>query len=119
MRRAALGVVGFQAAAWLLIAAFGFATSPPSWALAATQTPGVLLLSELGWCCGTGGGFVNSDAILDRWGGPSAAGAPVLAAANTVVLLALVVPAAALIARGRRRAASGRVLEADAAPRAS
>lgn len=64
LRCAELGVLLFQTGAWLLIAVFGFAKSVPSSFLALTQMPGVFLLSEIGWCCGVGGGFVLPGVIL-------------------------------------------------------
>lgn len=107
LRRAALGVLLLQAGAWLLIGVFGFATSLPSNVLALTQMPGVLVLSEVGWCCGLGGGFVLSDVILSRYGGLTLAGAPVLAVTNTAVLLAVAIPVAAAWAHVRARGGAG------------
>ena len=104
MRTATVAVLAFQAFVWLLILDFGMASSPASWVLAATQLPGVMLLTELGWCCGVGGGFVISDDVVNRWGGLTPAGAPVLAVANSLILLALALPIAAAIARTRHNA---------------
>ena len=88
-----LRTIAAQATLWLLIGLLGFGDE--RWyhvALGVTQLPGVILLSEIGWCCGIGGGFVISDVIVNRWGGLTAAGAPVLALTTLCILLVFVVP---------------------------
>ena len=96
-------LIGVQAVIWILIAIIGFNTSPLTTALAATQIPGLLLLEQLGWCCGFGGGFVITDVVVNRWGGLTSAGAPLLALANTLVLALVLLPAAILWSHTRSR----------------
>lgn len=95
VRRSAVVVACFQAVTWLLIGLFGFGAYPGApvlgYVLAASQVFGIDVLARLGWCCGLGGGFVISDVALNRWGGLSLAGAPVLFLANGIVLLVLLV----------------------------
>jgi hypothetical protein len=95
LKRSAILASYYQAITWLLIGIFGFADYPGAPilrnVLAATQVLGLHVLAGLGWCCGFGGGFVISDVALNRWGGLTMAGAPVLFVANGIVLFILLV----------------------------
>ena len=75
----------------ILIFGFGppFDLGPSPWyfeILPATQVPGILLLTRLGLCCGFASHLVKSDVIMDRWGGLTPMGVPLLFLANTLVV---------------------------------
>jgi hypothetical protein len=83
----------YQTACAVAILVFGFGSpfdlGPSPWyfeILPATQLPGILLLTRLGLCCGFASHLVISDVIMDRWGGLTPVGVPILFAANTLVV---------------------------------
>jgi hypothetical protein len=93
-------------AAAILIFGFGppFDPGPSPWyfeILPATQLPGILLLTRLGLCCGFASHLVISDAIMDRWGGLTPIGVPILFVANTLAVTLIVFLGAALWSRRR------------------
>ena len=90
----------------ILIFGFGppFDLGPSPWyfeILPVTQLPGILLLTRLGLCCGFASHLVISDVIMDRWGGLTPLGVPILFVANTLVVT-LVLLAVALLWGWRR-----------------
>ena len=75
----------------ILIFGFGppFDLGPSPWYFAilpVTQLPGILLITRLGLCCGFASHLVISDVIMDRWGGLTPLGVPILFVANTLVV---------------------------------
>ena len=92
-RRCVRWALLYETACAVAILTFGF--GPPfsldstPWyfeVLPATQLPGIVLLTRLGLCCGFASHLVISDAIMDRWGGLTPLGIPILFAANTLVV---------------------------------
>jgi hypothetical protein len=95
----------------ILIFGFGppFDVGPSPWyfeILPASQLPGIVLLTRLGLCCGFASPLVISDAIMDRWGGLTPVGAPILFMANALAIALILFPCAALWSRRRSRAPS-------------
>ncbi|HEY7768355.1 hypothetical protein [Longimicrobium sp.] len=85
------------------IAIWGFGGWQAEWyrdVLAATQAPGIALLTDMGLCCGYFNSLVISDVWGPHWNGLTRVGIPILVVANTVGLLVL----ARLIQAGARLA---------------
>lgn len=98
-----------------LIAVFGFGAFgfDEAWyhaLLPATQLPGIWLLTELGLCCGFANGLVISDVILNRYGGLTPVGVPLLFGANVGVLSLLLTLARLASLRWRSRSAAASAL---------
>jgi hypothetical protein len=81
-----------EVALMISIAIWGFGGWQSEWyqdVLAATQSPGIALLTDMGLCCGYDNGLVISDWVGPHWNGLTPAGIPILVVANTVGLLVL------------------------------
>ncbi len=100
-----------EVALMISIAIWGFGGWQSEWyqnVLAATQSPGIALLTDMGLCCGYYNGLVITDVWGPHWNGLTQVGIPILVAANTAGLLVLarLIQAGARLAR--RAAGTGR-----------
>ncbi|HEU4882474.1 MAG TPA: hypothetical protein VFT45_09525 [Longimicrobium sp.] len=68
-------------------------------ALGRSQTPAVMILVQMGLCCGIQNHTVISDAIDPHWGPITLYGLPVLIAANTLGFVAIFAIARSILAR--------------------
>jgi hypothetical protein len=92
-----------EVALMISIAIWGLGGWQAEWyqdALAATQSPGIALLTDMGLCCGYYNSLVISDVWGPHWNGLTQVGIPILVVANTAGLLVL----ARLIQAGARLA---------------
>jgi hypothetical protein len=109
-----LAAFGVQSGLMLLVAVFGLGVMDAPWyqdLLMQSQSPGRILLTAMGYCCGLNSGIVFSDGIDAHWGGLTKIGIPILAVANTVGLLPLVFFARRLLrALSARRSAAREVV---------
>jgi hypothetical protein len=106
-----------EVALMISIAIWGFGGWQSEWyqdALAATQTPGIALLTDMGLCCGYFNSLVISDVWAPHWNGLRRVGIPILVVANTAGLLVLarLIQAGARLARRAAGAGSSNVAAA-------
>jgi hypothetical protein len=90
--RAAAAAFGIAVLLMALVAVFGLGAFGARWyqdALLLAHTPGILLLTSMGFCCGYRNGLVLSDVLDPHWGGLTPLGIPILTTANAAGLLLL------------------------------
>jgi hypothetical protein len=81
-----------EGALMISIAIWGFGGWQSEWyqdVLAAMQSPGIAILTDMGLCCGYYNGLVITDVWGPHWGGLTQVGIPILVVANTAGLLVL------------------------------